>query len=224
MSQRIRGNEWRKKDWLKEWISRVAVIRETWDKSEPVSLFRIVREGNLIQFSWTVISWVIVLGSGNAKRNKTPFLSSRAYHTAVEADSNKIISYNMLWLQVWWKNSVMLSKTQAFPIFLLCSPEHISLLSTCLLPQGYKMVATEPPTIVFKAENKKAKEKMGLHFFKKILFIYSWNTHTHTHTHTEAEGEAGSMQEARCGTPFQDSRIMPWVKGKRSTTEPPRFP
>lgn len=59
----------------------------------------------------------------------------------------------------------MLSKTQAFSIFLLCSPEHINLLSTCVLPQGCKMAAKAPPTIIFKAENKKAKEKMQLHLY-----------------------------------------------------------
>ena len=43
-------------------------------------------------------------------------------------------------------------------------------------------------------------------------------------TETQAEGEAGSMQEARCGTRSQVSRITPWVKGRRLTTEPPRRP
>ena len=32
---------------------------------------------------------------------------------------------------------------------------------------------------------------------------------------TQAEGEAGSMQGAHCGTRSQDSRIMPWAKGRR---------
>ena len=32
-------------------------------------------------------------------------------------------------------------------------------------------------------------------------------------TETQAEGETGSMQEARCGTRSQDSRIMPWAEG-----------
>ena len=31
---------------------------------------------------------------------------------------------------------------------------------------------------------------------------------------TQAEGEAGSMQGAQCGTRSQDSRIMPWAKGR----------
>ena len=30
---------------------------------------------------------------------------------------------------------------------------------------------------------------------------------------TQAEGEAGSMQEAQCGTPSQVSRITPWAEG-----------
>ena len=41
---------------------------------------------------------------------------------------------------------------------------------------------------------------------------------------TQAEGEAGSTQEARRGTRFRDSRIAPWAKSRRQTTEPPRDP
>ena len=32
------------------------------------------------------------------------------------------------------------------------------------------------------------------------------------------------MQEAQCGTQFQDSRITPWAKGRDQTTEPPTDP
>ena len=41
---------------------------------------------------------------------------------------------------------------------------------------------------------------------------------------TQGEGEAGSMQEAQCGTRSWDPRITPWAKGRRSTTEPSRRP
>ena len=41
---------------------------------------------------------------------------------------------------------------------------------------------------------------------------------------TQAEGEAGSRPGARCGTLSRDSRIAPWAKGRRQTTEPPRDP
>ena len=41
---------------------------------------------------------------------------------------------------------------------------------------------------------------------------------------TQAEGEAGSMQEAQRGTPYQVSRTKPWAKGRRCTAEPPRDP
>ena len=41
---------------------------------------------------------------------------------------------------------------------------------------------------------------------------------------TQAEGEAGSIQRARCGTPSQVSRSTCWVKGRRSTAEPPKRP
>ena len=40
----------------------------------------------------------------------------------------------------------------------------------------------------------------------------------------EAERKAGSMQGAGCRTQSQDSRIIPWAKGRCSTTEPPRHP
>ena len=41
---------------------------------------------------------------------------------------------------------------------------------------------------------------------------------------TQAEGEAGSTQEARCGTRSRDPRITPRAKGRHSTAEPPRRP
>ena len=62
-----------------------------------------------------------------------------------------------------------------------------------------------------------------LYFFLQILFIYSWETHKER-VETQAEREAGSMQEARCGTRSRDSRITPWAEGKHSTAEPPRRP
>ena len=43
-------------------------------------------------------------------------------------------------------------------------------------------------------------------------------------TEKEAEEEAGSMQEALCGTLSQDSRITPWAEGRCLTAEPPRHP
>ena len=50
-------------------------------------------------------------------------------------------------------------------------------------------------------------------FFLKILFIYSWETHRETET--QAEGEAGSPQEAWCGT-------WSWISG--SCPEPKADP
>ena len=61
-----------------------------------------------------------------------------------------------------------------------------------------------------------------VHFLKNILFNYSWGTEREADK--QAEGEAGSMQEARCGTQSWDSGITPWAKGKCSTIEPPRHP
>ena len=49
-------------------------------------------------------------------------------------------------------------------------------------------------------------------------------TDTERETHTQEEGEAGSMPGAQCGTRSRDSRIAPWAKGRRQTSEPPRDP
>ena len=53
-----------------------------------------------------------------------------------------------------------------------------------------------------------------------ILFIYSWEREKET----QAEGEAGSTLGSRRGTRSRVSRITPWTKGRRSTTESPRDP
>ena len=45
-----------------------------------------------------------------------------------------------------------------------------------------------------------------IYFFFRILFIYSWQTQREAETY--AEGEAGSLWGARCGTQFQDPKIM----------------
>ena len=64
-------------------------------------------------------------------------------------------------------------------------------------------------------------EACTIFFFFTILFIYLFMRDTER----EAEGgEAGSMQEARRGTRSRESRITPWAKGRRPTTEPPRDP
>ena len=61
----------------------------------------------------------------------------------------------------------------------------------------------------------------SLSFFRRFyLFIHK----RQREAETLAEGEAGSMQEARCGTRYQNSGITPWAEGKRSTTEPSRSP
>ena len=58
-----------------------------------------------------------------------------------------------------------------------------------------------------------------LYFFKKILFIYSWETQRERkrererEAETQAEGEAGSMQGARRGTRSRVFRITPWTEG-----------
>ena len=62
-----------------------------------------------------------------------------------------------------------------------------------------------------------------LKFFKflKNLCIYSWKTQREAEIW--AEGKAGSMQGARYRTQSQDLGIMTWAKGRRSTTEPPKY-
>ena len=59
-------------------------------------------------------------------------------------------------------------------------------------------------------------------FFFKILFIYSWETQRERKRHRQRE--AGSSQEAQCGTWSQDPRITHWAEGRCSTTEPLRCP
>ena len=59
-------------------------------------------------------------------------------------------------------------------------------------------------------------------FFKD--FIYLFMRDTESEAETQAEGVAGSMQGAWCGTPSQNSKIMPWAEGRRSTPEPPGDP
>lgn len=51
-----------------------------------------------------------------------------------------------------------------FYLSALLSSTH--LLPTSLLPHGYKMEDVELPTVIFKEEKKKAKEKMGLSFYQ----------------------------------------------------------
>ena len=57
-------------------------------------------------------------------------------------------------------------------------------------------------------------------FFEFYLFIHD----REREAETQAEGEAGSMPGARRGTRSQDSRIVPWAKGRCQTAEPPRDP
>ena len=51
--------------------------------------------------------------------------------------------------------------------------------------------------------------------FLKILFIYTWEIQREREreAETQAEGEAGSRQEAWCGTQSRVSRITPWAEG-----------
>ena len=49
-------------------------------------------------------------------------------------------------------------------------------------------------------------------FFFKDLFIYLFRE-SEREAETQAEGEAGSMKEARRGTPSRVSRITPWAAG-----------
>ena len=47
---------------------------------------------------------------------------------------------------------------------------------------------------------------------------------TQRETETQAEGEADSMQGARCGTQFWDSRIMAWAEGSIKLQSHPGIP
>ena len=67
-------------------------------------------------------------------------------------------------------------------------------------------------------------------FLKIYLFIHDKQRErvrereTQREAETQEEGEAGSMPGARRGTQFRDSKIAPWAKGRRQTSEPPRDP
>ena len=63
----------------------------------------------------------------------------------------------------------------------------------------------------------------GIRSFLKI-FLYLFIRATQREADTQAEGEAGFLQEARCGTPSQDPRIMTSAEDRGSTTEPLRHP
>ena len=72
------------------------------------------------------------------------------------------------------------------------------------------------------AQNSSRLVFLFLLFLKIYLFIH--DRHIEREAETQAEGEAGSMQGAQRGTRSHDSRITPWVEGRRQTTEPPRDP
>ena len=48
-----------------------------------------------------------------------------------------------------------------------------------------------------------------------IIYLFMIDIERKREAETQAEGEAGSMPEARRGTRSQDSRIVPWAKGRR---------
>ena len=53
-------------------------------------------------------------------------------------------------------------------------------------------------------------QELELHFFLKI-FICLFMRDKEREAEIQAEGEAGSMQGARRGTRFRNSRMAPWV-------------
>ena len=55
-------------------------------------------------------------------------------------------------------------------------------------------------------------------------FIYLFVSDTQREAETQAEREAGSTQEAPCGTLSWDSKNTPWAKDRRSIAELPRDP
>ena len=65
---------------------------------------------------------------------------------------------------------------------------------------------------------------IGFFFLFKFLKRFYLFIHERHRERDTGKGEADSMQGARYGTWSQDSRIMLWAKGRRSTTEPPRHP
>ena len=86
-------------------------------------------------------------------------------------------------------------------------------------PPGRKNDGTLHPSVIYSIQN-----NWGVHFsfFFFEDFIYLFMRHTETVTET-GQREAGSMQEAQCGTRTWDLRKT-WAEGRCSTTEPPRCP
>ena len=59
---------------------------------------------------------------------------------------------------------------------------------------------------------------------KKILFIYSWETQREREAETLTGGEAGSMQEAQCGTRSRVPRIRSRAEGSAKPLSHQGFP
>ena len=62
--------------------------------------------------------------------------------------------------------------------------------------------------------NPRSSQKIVCFLFFLKIYLFMHERHRKREAETQAEREAGSVQEAWCGTPSQDYRIMPWVEGR----------
>ena len=61
-------------------------------------------------------------------------------------------------------------------------------------------------------------------FFLRSYLVFMRDRERERKAETQAEGEAGSIQGARCGTRYQDSRITPWAEGGAKPLSHPGCP
>ena len=66
-------------------------------------------------------------------------------------------------------------------------------------------------------------DKQWSPFFKKFIYLFIHERDRKRQRHRQRDKKA-PWGGAQCGTRSQDPRIMPWVKGRCSTTEQPRGP
>ena len=96
----------------------------------------------------------------------------------------------------------------------------------CLCPSSQKHFPVINILCIIEPPSSQRCELENCSLFKKILFIYSWETEREREreAETQAEGEAGSMQGARCGTRSRVSRIRLWAEGGAKLLSHPAAP
>ena len=94
----------------------------------------------------------------------------------------------------------------------LANPGELAMLHNDLQVRVGILIIITPPQTPHTGASDPLPFYSSLFFFFKDLFIYSFRENERE-AETQAEGEAGSMQEARCGTRSRVSRITPRAAG-----------